>query len=294
MRAARLKAASLNVTEDLLLARRRHPDKHPASCERKGVLMQEICRAALDSAIALALGDGYQPFPVSIVGGKKIPTTPHGFKDATSDPIALRQIWRRFPGPLVGVATGVASGIDVLDIDQRPEAREWLQENRTRLPETRVHRSRSGGLHFVFQHASGLRCSTSRIARGIDVKADGGCCTWWPAAGLPVLCTAPPAPWPPWLLARLRPPPPPPARPIVADDHRLQRILRHVASAQEGERNRVAFWGGCRVGEMVAAGLLPEASAAEKIIEAAVAAGLPRLEAQGAVRSGMRTTGGRR
>jgi Bifunctional DNA primase/polymerase, N-terminal len=253
--------------------------------------MHNGCRAALHAAIKLALGDGYACFPAAL---SKRPLSARGLLDATSDPIALRQLWQRFPGPLVGIRTGPESGIDVLDIDQRPQAREWLQQHRAHLPDTRVHRSRSGGLHFIFRHADGLRCSTSRIAVGIDIKASGGCATWWPASGLPVLRDVEPLPWPAWLLARLRPPPPPPARPVVADDHRLQRILRHVAGAPEGSRNTLAFWGGCRVGEMVAAGVLQEASAAEAIIEAAVQAGLPRLEAQGAVRSGIRTTGSRR
>jgi hypothetical protein len=255
--------------------------------------MQDVHRAALHSAIALALGDGYACFPAAL---NKRPTTPRGFLDATSDPIVLQQLWQHYPGPLVGVRTGAESGIDVLDLDaQHPEAKVWLQQNRERLPATRVHRSRSGGLHLVFEHASGLRCSNGRLARGIDTKGTGGCCTWWPAAGLPVLRDVAPLPWPPWLLARLRPPTPPPAppRPIVADDHRLQRILRHVAGAPEGSRNRLVYWAGCRLGEMVAAGLLPEASAAESIIEAAVQAGLPRLEAVGAVRSGIRRGSGR-
>jgi Bifunctional DNA primase/polymerase, N-terminal len=246
---------------------------------------------AAHAAIALALGDGYACFPAAL---NKRPTTPHGFLDATSGLLQLQHLFRRFPGPLVGVRTGAASGIDVLDLDAKyPEAKAWLQQHRARLWDTRAHRSRSGGLHFIFEHADGLRCSNGRLARGVEVKADGGCITWWPAAGFPVLCTAPPAPWPPWLLAQLRRPPPP-SRPAhwsspTRIDFRLERIVQRVARAREPERNRITFWAGCRIAELTAGGLLQQASAAEAVIAAAMHAGLSRLEAASAVRSGLRT-----
>src|SRR5262245_60110555 len=68
--------------------------------------------AALAAAIALSRG-GFACFPVARI---KHPTTRRGFLDATSDPAALSELWRRSPGPLVGVRTGEASGIDALDI----------------------------------------------------------------------------------------------------------------------------------------------------------------------------------
>jgi hypothetical protein len=77
---------------------------------------------------------------------------------ASALPAELRALWRRHPGPLVGVRTGEAFGRSVLDIDgpKHPEADVWLAAHRAQLPETRIHRTRSGGLHFVFQlHANG-------------------------------------------------------------------------------------------------------------------------------------------
>src|SRR5262245_56640014 len=156
---------------------------------------------AREAAVALALDD-FQCFPV---WPSKCPATPRGILDATDDPFALLALWEKHPrAPLVGVRTGEASGVDALDIDAKHrEAGDWWRENRDRLPRTRAHRSRGGGLHLFFQHAPVLRCRTSKIARGVDVKADGGCVTWWPANGLPVLCDAEPAPWPARLLAQL-------------------------------------------------------------------------------------------
>jgi hypothetical protein len=98
---------------------------------------------------------------------------------------------------LVGFATGAASGVDVLDID--PDGASWYGANFDALPLTRAH-STQRGMHLLFRHAAGLRCSTGRIAPGVDVRADGGYAIWWPREGLPFedhpLCE-----WPDWLLA---------------------------------------------------------------------------------------------
>jgi hypothetical protein len=194
-------------------------------------------------------------------------------------------------GTLVGIRTGEASGLAVLDVDAKhAAATQWYAENRNRLLPTRAHRTPGGGIHLIFAHVDGLRCSQSRIARGVDVKAEGGYAIWYPAVGLPVLCEGPLAPWPAWLLAQLKPKaPPPPPRRVIPDDRRLRQILRRVATAHEGERNDITYWGACRLAEMVGTGLLAEGEATALIVGAAMAAGLPREEAIATARSGMRT-----
>jgi Bifunctional DNA primase/polymerase, N-terminal len=156
---------------------------------------------AADAARALdvALGLGVPAFPCR---SDKAPTCPHGFRDATANPLGLRDLWRRHPGPLVGVPTGEASGIDVLDIDapRHPEAANWFAARRDRLPETRIHRTRSGGLHVLFRHAGGLRSWAGRPVPGVDGRADGGHVVWWPVDGLPIRSPGPPAPFPRWLI----------------------------------------------------------------------------------------------
>src|SRR5215470_4758223 len=119
---------------------------------------------------ALTLASEFACFPCA---HNKAPACPHGFKDATRDPVALRELFTRCPGSLIGVPTGALSGIDALDIDAKhTPAREWWAANRTQLPPTRAHRTRSGGLHLLFQHGAALSCGVSRIARGIDVRGD--------------------------------------------------------------------------------------------------------------------------
>ena len=244
---------------------------------------------SLARALSL-LGLGLPCFPCGIA---KKPATPCGFKEATCDPDAARELWKRYPGPLVGVPTGEISGLDVLDVDPRHGGDGWLAEHKHRLPSTRVHRTRSGGLHLLFQHQHGMRCSVGKIAAGVDVRADGGYVIWWPAAGLPVISDMPVAAWPAWLCAPLM------SRPgstihrvTVPDQYALIRLVRLVAGARAGERNDLTYWAACRAGEMVASGLLAPDVAAAVIAEAATRAGLPRVEAERTARNGVRTTGG--
>jgi hypothetical protein len=132
----------------------------------------------------------------------KKPACLHGFKDAVSDPALIADLFRRYPGARqIGVPTGEFAGndLDVLDVDPRNGGNKFWEENRQRLPVTRTHQTPSGGHHLLFKHAAGLRCSSGRIADGVDVKADGGFIVWWPAQFYPVT-DAPVADWPAWLL----------------------------------------------------------------------------------------------
>jgi hypothetical protein len=187
---------------------------------------------------------GYAVFPCR---HDKRPACPHGFKDATSDPVEVRPLWRRYPGPLIGVATGVASGVAILDIDiKSSEARAWWFENEHRVPETRCYRTRSGGLHAVFQHAPGVRNAQGEPVPGIDVRGEGGYVVWWFATGHECLDHSPPAPWPTWLSALFWPPLKPvlhryPHRAITLSDRDLERIrttaIDRVRSAADGQRH---------------------------------------------------------
>jgi Bifunctional DNA primase/polymerase, N-terminal len=168
-----------------------------------------------------ALATGLPCFPC---GRNKTPAIPGdgGFKHATADPAALRALWRRYPGPLVGVRTGEASGLSVLDIDtaKHREAEIWFAAHRARLPVTRMHQTRSGGLRLVLQHRAGVRNRQSPpgLAKGVDARGEGGSAIWWPAAGYLVLWDAPPAPWPDWLLQALLWRPPAPAIAATGSD----------------------------------------------------------------------------
>jgi hypothetical protein len=246
----------------------------------------------MTAPLEAALATGLPCFPC---GRNKSPAIPGegGHKHATDNPTALRALWREHPGPLVGVPTGEASGLAVLDVDlpKYREAARWLAANRNRLPQTRIHGSRSGGLHFVFEHAPGVRNSQGRLARGVDTRAEGGYVIWWPAAGCPVVCKAPLAPWPQWLTQVLWPAPARPALrggPGGSDAQVLRRLARRVIHTPKGERNGVLFWAACRLAEEIRNSKIDEQSGVAVLIGAALRAGLPEGEARGTIASGLK------
>jgi hypothetical protein len=120
--------------------------------------MVDIIATAEGTAMALAK-QGLPCFPCR---NDKRPTTPRGFKDATREQSELREVWERYPGSLVGVPTGEISGLDVLDIDPRHGGDHWFAEHKHHLLPTRVHRTRTGGLHLYYRHESGLRVARER------------------------------------------------------------------------------------------------------------------------------------
>jgi hypothetical protein len=191
----------------------------------------------------LAHNCGFAVFPCR---DTKRPACPHGFKDATGDPVEVRPLWRRHPGPLIGVACGVASGVSILDVDIKTnEARAWWLLNQHRLPETRIFRTRGGGLHNVFQHAPGVRNVQGEPIPGIDVRGEGGYAVWWFGAGHECLDHSPPAPWPAWLSQFFWPPKPVHRyihrAPAILSDRDLERIkttaLDRVRTAADGQRH---------------------------------------------------------
>src|SRR5262245_20736881 len=85
-------------------------------------------------------------------GLDKRPTIRDWYNCAVSDQASITALWLRRPGLLVGVPTGVVNGIDVIDIDPRNGGDTWLREHEQRLPVTRTHKTRSGGLHLIYRH----------------------------------------------------------------------------------------------------------------------------------------------
>ncbi|MDR3521374.1 MAG: bifunctional DNA primase/polymerase [Acidocella sp.] len=245
----------------------------------------------LDHALECA-ARGWAVFPASL---DKTPRTPNGHKAASTDLERIRAMAVQFGFVLVGIATGEASGIAVLDIDRQHNGLEWWQENRHRLPVTRTHRTRSGGLHLYFRHQPGLRCSTSRIAPGIDVKAEGGAIIYWPAAGLEVLSDAPLADWPERLTPAPKPASAPPWQPIrggtdVTRNYAtaaLHNAVRRVAGTTTGSRNATLNAETYGLSRFIASGTLAPSEIAEAMAHAGLAAGLDAREVAATVASAL-------
>jgi Bifunctional DNA primase/polymerase, N-terminal len=238
------------------------------------------------SAIAEALALAALDYPVFPVAASKRPTCPHGFKEASTEPREIRRLWRDHPGPLIGVPTGEASGLFVVDIDsaRHQEAAEWLERCAPYLPETRQKATRSGGSHIFFNHHPGLRNSAGRLARGVDTRGDGGYIIVW-SIGAWLHRPQPLADIPSWLIKAATPPPMPAVPPINPGltpeiaRRKVEGIVGAVATAKQGSRNAIAYWGACRLAEMAAQQIIAEADAIALGIEAARQAGLPPREA---------------
>ena len=257
-------------------------------------------RMALEQALELA-DQGLPCFPCN---ADKTPVCRHGFKVATKDADELRQLWRHSPGVRIGIPTGEASGLFCLDVDtaRHPEAVQWHDKFLQEIPATRVHKTESGGWHYLFQHHPGLRCTTSKIERGIDTRGDGGYIIWWPSHVVSIEHRfMPAAPVPGWLIMALNPPPPPSwlshTRPhgrvqsSAPPDKRIAGIIITVARAREGERNQVTFWGACRIAEMVSTREMDPGEAQHALgllTEAAIRAGLPLFEIRRTIASALR------
>jgi hypothetical protein len=52
----------------------------------------------------------------------------------------------------------------VLDVDRGKGGDEWWGANKARLPQTRLRRTRSGGIHCLFRQLAGLKPSIGVIA----------------------------------------------------------------------------------------------------------------------------------
>lgn len=143
-------------------------------------------------------------------------------------------------------------------------------------------------------HALGICNTQSKLAYGVDSRGDLEYIAFWYGAGFECLDHAPLAPWPDWLRDCLlwQPPPKPTPRPYVTSavyaGKAIDAIARQVATAREGERNKVLFWAGRRMVERISAGQIRQGEATALLAAAAQSAGLLEIEASRTIASAMR------
>ena len=104
-----------------------------------------------------------------------------GYKIASREPARVRELFKHERATEIAVPCGEGSGIAVIDVDsyKSAAARAWENDNMMWLQEARVHETRSGGHHYVFQHDPERRFPAA-LAPGVDVKANGGGYVCWP------------------------------------------------------------------------------------------------------------------
>lgn len=220
--------------------------------------------------LAAALAYARQGWPVFPVRGK-VPATPHGFQDATTDPATVAAWWRAMPAAGIGVPTGAASGRVILDIDDHAggvdgfETLRDLEAVHGTLPDTLTAVTGGGGEHRHFRYVPGLHCG--ELAPGLDLKTDGGYVVLPPSPhlsgrpyawdhGYHIL-----APLPPWLAALARPPTPVRAQAVSGDYAGVgQRALDFITHGAPVGRQRLTALAATR--NLLSAGFGVDAAAA--------------------------------
>lgn len=242
--------------------------------------------------------------------GSKVPATPHGCKDATTDVDRIRRWTAANPDANWGLATGIA--FDVLDVDDPSAAAAALGELWTTAGQPDGFLSGfgkagpmvstpSGGGH-LYVAATGLGNRTKFIP-GCDWRGVGGYVVappsrdhrgvWeWIDGHVP---ETPLPECPSWLRSALEPPKKVSeiSRASLHDltdgrpDKVLAALVRFVLESTPGQRNARFFWAMARVGEHIAAGRL-DRRAEDALKAAAMAIGLGHHEVEATTRSATR------
>jgi len=210
--------------------------------------------------------------------GTKIPATPHGYLDATTDPARIHDWFAGQPDRNLAMPTG-APGFDVLDVDQHGEAGSGLAAlhrlSDAGLLDTASWRilTPGQGMHYYF---AGSQQRTAHLpGHHLDFLAQGGyvLCPPSQVGGRPYRMTGrlPGRGGLDWaaavrVLEPAREHPPPPAGPAAKSappEQRIQALARWLAAQAEGNRNNGLFWAANRALETdPAADLSPLAAAA--------------------------------
>lgn len=133
----------------------------------------------LQAALKYASQYEWAVFPVS--PDTKKPLTPHGCKDAKKNPGAIKAWWKRWPNASIGVATGSASNLIVIDEDIDEDKglngyhsiRAWEREN-GELPETVRAITGRGGAHVYYRYEGNDIKNRAGLLEGVDVRGEGG------------------------------------------------------------------------------------------------------------------------
>ncbi|WP_448232304.1 bifunctional DNA primase/polymerase [Microbacterium lacticum] len=263
-------------------------------------LLAQVADLSLPQAAARFAAAGLPVFPC--VPEHKPPLTEHGFHDATTDPRQVTSWWQRWPDANIGLPTGSASGVEVVDVDRKPAGSGFAafeRARRARLADGRLAlvRTPSGGVHAYYPTDPGRPQPSWQAAQArVDFRGEGGYVVAPPSivttgdlrVSYALIGGRQPQVSPVDALALrnlLDPRPEPAARPrAVATPQDAERLAAWVAQRGEGERNRGLFWAACRMAE---AGASPDA-AREALGPAATRAGLPPREVAVTIRSAFR------
>ncbi|MER9911685.1 bifunctional DNA primase/polymerase [Mesorhizobium sp. M0050] len=260
----------------------------------------------LDHALAY-LANGWPLFPCRAsetiddrtgeILAPKTPLTSNGLRAATKNERIVREWWSRTPDAMIGIPTGKATGVWVLDLDRKPgvgDGHDWLEDMESAnepLPHTGRATTMGGGTHLFFRHVDGIR-NRGGLGVAVDVRGDGGYVIapgsvagdgrsyeWIDGCGPEHIADAPQ-----WLLDLVTPPPVreyspsdytyQPGKNAVYVEHAFEAELRNLATTPQGARGYQLNASAFSVGQLVGAGALSRADAEAELYNAAVACGV--------------------
>lgn len=260
---------------------------------------------------------GWAVFPV---GRNKVPCEraenghPGGVLNASRDRDQIDEWGDRFPRANVGVACGDINGICVLDVDN-PRGIDSLErifaQGYERFAPTITARSARGGLHYYFiQPNVQIKNRAGQIAPGIDIRSTGGSIIappsetdngqyeWiaspdaWNHDGIVI-----PAQMPEWLrykamAEKFKSPSQVRQKPYPGSIRPSPKILdmeeAELIGTPEGGRNHALNKAAYVFGQFVAMRMIDESEAERRLHGAASKIGLPYIEADKTIQSGLR------
>ena len=265
------------------------------------------------NALQIALDYAKRGLPVFPCGADKRPLVQGGFKAASKDPDQIAKWWTAYPGAMIGIPTGQASGLVVLDVDVDVEKGidgfESLKQLEP-LPKTLMVTTPRTGAHFYFKNDPDrpLSFSASQLGPGLDIRGDGG---YIIAAGsvtssgaYEVARDLPVADWPAWLgdkVASKKAHQSAPANDHApsanshspANDRYVQAALHgeigRLATAPAGQRNDALNRAAFSLGTLVGQGGLAEQEAHQALMSGATACGLLADDGANAVQATIRS-----
>ena len=131
------------------------------------------------AAMLLAQG-GVPVFPCAPGGKTPLKRDGRGFLDATTEPRQVRAWWRRSPWANIGIPTGAASGLVVVDVDMHGPANgmeSFVRAGDAGLVEGwgLLVGTPTGGQHAYFPTIPGVEQRSWQVgSAGIDFRGDGG------------------------------------------------------------------------------------------------------------------------
>lgn len=227
----------------------------------------------------------------------KIPIEQGGFHSASTDHDEVCRKWNHGASQWnIGIPTGAASRLFVVDVDNKPgkvdgfQSLAQLEQVHGPLPATITQES-GYGRHLFFRHPGWrVKCSAGVLAPGIDFRGDGGYIVIgpsihpetgkryrWVKGHSPKIAVAEA---PNWLLDKLRPSPEAERMIAAASEPRvrhhenygltaLQEECLNIIEAQNGQQESTLNRASYLMGTLIAAGALDEAMAVQELKAAA-------------------------